>query len=51
MLSEDLSAASAAYQVGYNDASHFNRDYKNFFGAPPVRDVQRLREEASASSA
>jgi len=51
MLSEDISAASAAYQVGYNDASHFNRDYKNFFGEPPVRDVQHLREEASVSSA
>jgi AraC-like DNA-binding protein len=50
MLSEDLSAASAAYQVGYNDASHFNRDYKNFFGAPPVRDVQRLKEETGTFS-
>jgi len=44
MLSEDLDAASAAYRVGYNDASHFNREYKSLFGAPPMRDVQRLRE-------
>ncbi|EFH80908.1 AraC family transcriptional regulator [Ktedonobacter racemifer] len=48
MLSEDLDAASAAYRVGYQDASHFNREYKNLFGAPPMRDVQRLREEALA---
>jgi AraC-like DNA-binding protein len=48
MLSEDLDAASAAYRVGYRDASHFNREYKSFFGIPPVRDVQRLRDEALA---
>lgn len=45
MLGEDLDAASAAYRVGYQDASHFNRDYKSLFGVPPMRDVQRLREE------
>jgi AraC-like DNA-binding protein len=44
MLGEDLDAASAAYRVGYNDASHFNREYKSVFGEPPIRDVQRLRE-------
>lgn len=44
MLSEDLDAATASYRVGYNDASHFNREYKNLFGVPPMRDVQRLRE-------
>jgi len=48
MLSEDLDAASAAYRVGYQDASHFNREYKSLFGASPMRDVQRLREEALA---
>jgi AraC-like DNA-binding protein len=47
MLGEDLDAASAAYRVGYNDASHFNREYKSVFGVPPMRDVQRLRETAS----
>ena len=45
MLSEDLDAVSAAYRVGYQDASHFNREYKSLFGVPPMRDVQRLREE------
>jgi len=44
MLSEDLDAASAAYRVGYSDASHFNREYKNIFGTPPKRDMHRLRE-------
>lgn len=50
MLGEDLDAASAAYRVGYHDASHFNREYKSLFGVPPMRDVQRLREEALAIS-
>ncbi|BAY09649.1 AraC family transcriptional regulator [Calothrix sp. NIES-2098] len=46
MLGENLDATSAAYQVGYEDASHFNREYKRLFGAPPMRDVARLRETA-----
>ncbi|MGI9175140.1 MAG: AraC family transcriptional regulator [Rhodothermales bacterium] len=48
MLSHDLDAATAGYRVGYNDASHFNREYKRLFGQPPMRDVERLREAASA---
>ena len=48
MLGEDLDAASAAFRVGYHDASHFNREYKSLFGVPPMRDVQRLREETLA---
>jgi AraC-like DNA-binding protein len=48
MLGEDFDAASAAYRVGYNDASHFNREYKSVFGVPPMRDVQRLRQAAGA---
>jgi len=51
MLGEDLDATSAAYRVGYSDAAHFNREYKSLFGEPPVRDVQRLREEAGTSEA
>jgi len=44
MLGEDLDAASAAFRVGYSDASYFSREYKSVFGIPPMRDVQRLRE-------
>ena len=46
MLGQNLDATSAAYRVGYDDASHFNREYKRLFGAPPMRDVERLREAA-----
>jgi AraC-like DNA-binding protein len=48
---EDLDAASAGYRVGYSDASHFNREYKRLFGAPPMRDMERLREAATVSAA
>jgi AraC-like DNA-binding protein len=50
MLSENLDAASAGYRVGYDDAAHFNREYKSLFGLPPMRDVERLREAASRST-
>jgi AraC-like DNA-binding protein len=43
MIGEDLDAASAGHRVGYDDASHFTREYKRLFGEPPMRDVQRLR--------
>jgi AraC-like DNA-binding protein len=46
MLGQNLDATSAAYRVGYDDASHFNREYKRLFGSPPMRDVERLREAA-----
>ena len=46
MLGEDLDATSTAYRVGYNDASHFNREYKRLFGLPPMRDVEQIREAA-----
>ncbi len=48
MLGEDLDAASAGYRVGYDDASHFNREYKSLFGEPPVRDVERLQDSAKS---
>jgi len=50
MLGEDLDAASAGHRVGYDDASHFNREYKSVFGVPPMRDVERVREAARKST-
>jgi AraC-like DNA-binding protein len=50
MLGESLDASSVAYRVGYDDASHFNREYKRLFGLPPMRDVERLREAAGINA-
>lgn len=50
MLGEDLDAATTAYRVGYDDASHFNREYKRLFGLPPMRAAQRLREGAGGGA-
>jgi AraC-like DNA-binding protein len=48
MLGERLDAAEAGYRVGYEDPAYFSRDYKRHFGEPPMRDVERLRELATA---
>jgi transcriptional regulator GlxA family with amidase domain len=43
MTTEGLDAASAAFEVGYESASQFNREYSRFFGMPPMRDVNARR--------
>jgi AraC-like DNA-binding protein len=43
MLMDGLDAASAAFEVGYESASQFNREYSRFFGQPPMRDIRILR--------
>jgi len=40
MLVEGLDAASAAFNVGYESPSQFNREYKRLFGQPPMRDIK-----------
>lgn len=40
MMTEGLDAASAAFEVGYESASQFNREYRRMFGLPPMRDVK-----------
>ncbi len=48
MLTENLDALSATYEVGYESPSQFSREYSRLFGAPPLRDINRLRQSASA---
>lgn len=43
MLNESLDASEAGYRVGYESPSQFSREYSRHFGAPPVRDLTRLR--------
>ncbi len=42
MLVDGVDAASAAFEVGYESASQFNREYRRFFGQPPMRDIRTL---------
>jgi len=44
LLSENYDASSAAVKVGYDDPSQFTREYKRLFGAPPMRDVSRVKQ-------
>ena len=44
LLAGDHSASEVAYAVGYESASQFSREYLRQFGAPPVRDVRKLRQ-------
>ncbi|WP_236014955.1 AraC family transcriptional regulator [Geomonas anaerohicana] len=48
MLADSLDAAAAAFQVGYESPSQFSREYNRLFGAPPLRDITRLRQLAVA---
>ena len=43
MLNQGMDAASAAFEVGYESASQFNREYSRFFGQPPMRDIKSHR--------
>jgi AraC-like DNA-binding protein len=47
MLMDGLDAASAAFEVGYESASQFNREYSRFFGQPPMRDIRTLRSPSA----
>jgi AraC-like DNA-binding protein len=48
MLGEDMDAASAGFRVGYENPSHFSREYKRHFGAPPHGDIANLRSRLEA---
>lgn len=50
MMSGDLDAAGAGHKVGYDDPSHFSRDYRRFFGYPPRQHVARVRGEVAQGS-
>jgi len=49
MLVDGLDAASAAFEVGYESASQFNREYSRLFGQPPMRDIRTLRSPGTLS--
>ena len=43
MLNQNVDASNASGLVGYESPSQFSREYSRLFGAPPQRDVRRLR--------
>jgi AraC-like DNA-binding protein len=47
MLVDGLDAASAAFEVGYESPSQFNREYSRLFGQPPKRDIRTLRSPSA----
>lgn len=48
MLSEGMSASSAAFAVGYESVSQFTREYGRMFGLPPARDTEATKSWAGA---
>jgi AraC-like DNA-binding protein len=43
LLVESADVAAVGFEVGYDSPSQFSREYSRLFGAPPGRDVARLR--------
>ena len=43
MMTEPLDAGTVSRRVGYVSSSQFSREYRRFFGAPPIEDIERLR--------
>ena len=50
MMTEGMDAANAAFEVGYESASQFNREYRRLFGQPPMRDI-KARQLVSVAGA
>lgn len=50
MLSEGVTASSAAFAVGYESVPQFTREYGRMFGLPPVRDTKVTRGKARSAA-
>ena len=40
IMTEGPDTAIAAFEVGYESACEFNREYRRLFGQPPMRDIK-----------
>ncbi|MGF6772396.1 AraC-like DNA-binding protein [Paraburkholderia sp. GAS199] len=43
MVRNEVTAAAACVQVGYESASQFSREFKRLFGRTPVEEAERMR--------
>lgn len=43
MVFEGYTAGTAAYKVGYQSSSQFNREYTRFFGESPAKDTAKIK--------
>lgn len=50
MLSNAVNVETAAFEVGYESPSQFSREYARMFGAPPRRNIYRLKAGSSDGS-
>ena len=49
LLARKVDAARVGFDVGYESASQFSREYRRLFGAPPGRDTARARRMLTAT--
>lgn len=45
MLTKNIDALSASFEVGYESYTQFNREYKRMFGFPPNKDIKQATQE------
>ncbi len=46
MIAEGMDVSAAGFKVGYESPSQFSREYSRMFGAPPSKDIAKLRSIA-----
>ncbi|SPC05121.1 putative DNA-binding transcriptional regulator (fragment) [Cupriavidus oxalaticus] len=51
MLRNEMSAARASSEVGYESPSQFSREFKRLFGRSPVDEVRRMKESFAIPAA
>jgi len=49
MVAGAKSVTNAAFEVGYESATQFSRDYTRIFGLPPSRDAERILGQTKGS--
>lgn len=49
LISQSFNASAVAYEVGYESASQFTREYARLFGRAPARDASQIRDSIKAA--